>query len=81
MFEILIYQHRKTERFGDSIIAAMKRGDFYASNGVILKTVDSGQDTYTVEIDLYATKEQLRSPYLSGNITGSGVPGFLIEFR
>jgi hypothetical protein len=71
---------RSTLLTADSVVAAMERGDFYASNGVILKTVDSNPDTITVEIDLAATKEQLRSPYLTGNITGSGVPGFSIEF-
>jgi len=64
----------------DSIVAAMVRGDFYASNGIILKTVEANQNNLTVEIDLVATKEQLKSPYLTGNITTEGKSGFLIEF-
>jgi hypothetical protein len=64
----------------DSIATAMDRGDFYASNGVILKKVDVTDETYTVVIDIQATKEQMKSPYLSGEIATEGEPGFSIDF-
>lgn len=64
----------------DSVTAAMDRGDFYASNGVILKNVDVTDESYTVEIDMEATKEQMKSPYLSGEIGIEGEPGFSIDF-
>lgn len=64
----------------DSIVASMARGDFYASNGVILKTDKVNRQNYTVEIDLGTTREELKSPYLTGNIVKEGTPGFTIEF-
>ena len=64
----------------DSIVTAMVRGDFYASNGVILKKTEASQNHFIVEINHTATKEELKSPYLTGNITSEGLPGFLIEF-
>jgi hypothetical protein len=63
-----------------SIVASMKQGNFYASNGVILKTIEKDQKEYTVEIDIEATREELKSPYLTGNIVEEGNPGFVIEF-
>lgn len=64
----------------DSITNAIKRGDFYASNGVILKTISTTGNIFTVEVDSAVTMEELRSPYLTGNIITDGKPGFIIEF-
>jgi len=64
----------------DSITAAMARGDFYASNGVILKTILLTGNTFMVKVDQDATTEELKSPYLTGNIVPEGKPGFAVEF-
>lgn len=71
---------KSTVLSADSIVDAMARGDFYASNGVILKTAEANKHNYAVEIDITATREELKSPYLTGNITSEGTPGFSIEF-
>jgi len=64
----------------DSITAALARGDFYASNGVILETILLTGTTFTVKVDQDATTEELKSPYLTGEIVPEGKPGFAIEF-
>ena len=71
---------RSSELNADSIVTAMQRGDFYASNGVILKTVDVTNDIYKLEINLDATKEELKSATLPGHITETEKPGYRIEF-
>ena len=69
-----------TELSADSIVAAMQRGDFYASNGLILKTLTVKDNIYEVEIDLEATKIELRSAYLLGEMMEKEEPGYRIEF-
>jgi hypothetical protein len=71
---------RSSKLCPDSIAASMEQGDFYASNGVILKTVKADKHAYTVEIDMDATKEEMKSPYLSGQVVYKGKPGFSIDF-
>lgn len=64
----------------NSIVSAIVAGDFYATNGIILKTVEPGEHVYHVEIDMEASREELKSPYLTGNMVEEGTPGFSIEF-
>ena len=71
---------KSTELSPDSIVSAMEKGDFYASNGVILKTVDANKESYSVVIDMEATQKELKSPILTGQFFPEGVPGFTIEF-
>ena len=64
----------------DSIVAAMYRGDFYASNGVIFKTVVMKNGICKLEIDVDATELELKSTNLLGNIVDIESPGYRIEF-
>ena len=71
----------------DAITAAMSRGDFYASNGVILSEVRvsenrDGSRTYSVSVDEAATELELKSELLVGkrvDAEASSV-GFTIEW-
>jgi len=65
---------------GDAITAAMNRGDFYASNGVILKQCSVSRGVYRVEVDERATEDELTSPELRGEHIEKGDLGYLIEF-
>lgn len=71
---------KSSELSADSIVAAMQRGDFYSSNGVMLKTVGFKNNTYKVEIDMDATKKELKSATLLGHFTETEKPGYRIEF-
>jgi len=64
----------------DAITEAMARGDFYASNGVILRTLEATPDRYRIEVDRAATQRELQSPYLLGRRVETGPPGYRIEF-
>ena len=65
----------------DTITEAMLQGDFYASNGVFLKTCKRGPDAYVVEIDAERTEDELTaSPDLRGKHVGQGTPGYRTEF-
>jgi len=64
-----------------AIAAAMERGDFYATNGVILRDVSMGEEVYAVSVDEEATAAELRSKFVTGRIDeGGGELGILIEF-
>jgi hypothetical protein len=65
----------------DAITAAMQNGDFYASNGVCLKTYEVDTETYTIEVDEQKTKEMLTSlPPWSGLSAETEVEGYRIDF-
>lgn len=51
----------------NAVTQAMRRGDFYATSGVRLSAVERGTDVYRVAVDVAATDEELRSPYLIGH--------------
>lgn len=51
----------------DDITQAMRRGDFYASSGVMLSAVDRGNEVYRIEVDEAATERALTSEYLVGH--------------
>jgi hypothetical protein len=65
----------------DALTKAMTRGDFYASNGVFLKTCKKGPDAYMVAVDVEKTQEELASsPDLRGKHVKEGTPGYRIDF-
>ncbi|MBT3296068.1 MAG: PHP domain-containing protein [Verrucomicrobia bacterium] len=65
----------------DAITRAMLQGDFYASNGVFLKTCERGPRTYLIEVDAQKTRGELTSlPALRGKPVENGSEGFRIEF-
>jgi len=67
------------ELTGDSITAAMRRGDFYASNGVFLKQYQKSTNQYVVSVDIDRTKAEIEKQYVTGRHTQEKL-GFLIEF-
>jgi hypothetical protein len=65
----------------DAITEAMRRGDFYASNGVYLKTYEKNSKSYTVEVDEEKTQIMLANlPPWSGLRAEDGVPGYRIDY-
>lgn len=65
----------------DAITQAMKKGDFYASSGVILKSVAVTSSNYAVEVDEVASKKELESPVLiTHRVETGGADGWNIEF-
>lgn len=64
----------------DSITEAMLAGDFYASSGVMLKTLVRGRNTIEVQVDTSATDAELTSPILLGSRVKAGRPGYAIDF-
>ncbi|MCF6222487.1 MAG: CehA/McbA family metallohydrolase [Flavobacteriaceae bacterium] len=64
----------------DAITEAMANGEFYSSNGVILKKVDKSKKTYKVEIDVEASLIELQSDLLVGKRTDLEEAGFSIQF-
>jgi len=63
----------------DAITQAMLKGDFYASSGVILKTVSAADGKLSLETDLAATLKELDSPVLLTNQRESAAEGFHID--
>lgn len=63
-----------------AITHAMLDGDFYASSGIILKTMERTRKTISVEVDTCATDKELASPNLYGSKVREGQPGYRIEF-
>jgi len=71
----------KSERLTpDAITAAMVKGDFYASSGVMLSRVDVDNNLYTVDIDTTATFHAAQSPYIVGYKSNELKEGFWIDF-
>jgi predicted metal-dependent phosphoesterase TrpH len=65
----------------DTITESMLQGDFYASNGVFLKTCRRGAGAYLIEVDAERTRGELTSsPALRGKPIDDGTEGFRIEF-
>lgn len=67
------------------IVAAYRKGDFYATNGVMLKDLDSRLGHYRVAVDEVATKAELARRDAAGfanpaRPVKTGSPGFRIEF-
>lgn len=63
-----------------SIVRAMIKGNFYASNGVVLSDVKRGPEEYEIMIDLEATVRTINSGrHLLGDKAGRR-PGLRVEF-
>lgn len=66
-----------------AITQSMERGDFYASNGVLLKSIERKDRTLSVSVDEAATSTELGKHWVTGDPVPSGTSadsGFLIEF-
>jgi len=64
----------------DAITRAVRAGDFYASNGVILRTCDASWRAYVVEADISATEEETQGAPDHGKVITAGAPGWTISF-
>lgn len=66
----------------DAIANAMDEGDFYATNGVILKAFEKSGRTQKIVIDETATQREVGKPSVIGELlpAGSSKPGYLTEF-
>lgn len=73
---------RAPELTPDAITAALDRGDFYASSGVMLKTVELTDKTYRIVIDEADTEAEVAKPEAIGELLAAGTakPGYQIEF-
>jgi hypothetical protein len=74
---------RAAELAPDPISAAMDRGDFYASNGVFLKSLTVTGDAYALVVDPDATAAEVRKPEVLGQPVAAGETaeeGCRIEF-
>lgn len=68
------------ELSADAITQAMARGNFYATNGVMLSEIEHDADHYVIEIDTTSTMKAMESPYIIGKKATSGTTGFKLEF-
>lgn len=64
----------------DAITAAMVKGDFYASSGVILSNIFKDTKTYKVEVNEQETYREIESPFIVGYKNEKAEDGFSIEF-
>lgn len=70
----------KGDLSSDAITQSMARGDFYATNGVMLAEIAHSSDHYAIEIDSSGTMQAMESPYIIGKKEDSGTTGFKLEF-
>ncbi len=71
---------RAPELTAAAITAAMRNGDFYASNGVFLKKLEVSSMGYHIEVDEARTLEEVALPTVVGRKAENAVEGFTIEF-
>ncbi len=71
---------RSSELTPDSITAALRSGNFYATNGVVLSRDDRTEEILQVAVDEGATLEAVTSPYVIGDRRSEASGGVLIEF-
>jgi hypothetical protein len=73
---------RAAELTPDAISHALDQGDFYASSGVMLKTVELTSRMQKIVVDEPATDDEVANPLVIGEILapGSARPGYQIEF-
>jgi hypothetical protein len=67
----------------EQILAALARGDFYASSGIVLEDVVIDDEQYRVHVDAARTRASLASPLRLGRELAAGEPlrdDFRIEF-
>ncbi len=70
---------RAQELSPDAITAAMARGDFYASSGVVLSHYTATAASYRIEVDRQRTAAALSSPGLRGRRVRETEEGYTIE--
>jgi hypothetical protein len=73
---------RASELTPHAVSAALDRGDFYATSGVMLKTIELSDKSYKIAIDATATEREVVKPLVIGETlaAGSAKPGYEIEF-
>ena len=71
---------RTNELTSSALTAAMLKGDFYSSSGVILDMLKSGEDYIELSVNEEETACELASEFLFGRPVSKGKPGTFIEF-
>ena len=71
---------RTNELTSSALTAAMLKGDFYSSSGVMLDMLKSGEDHIELSVNEEETACELASEFLFGRPVSKGKPGTIIEF-
>lgn len=71
---------RASELTAGAITEAMSNGDFYASNGIMLRRCSVSKGIYHIEVDQEKTLRELATPELRGKRVSEKEDGFVIEF-
>jgi hypothetical protein len=73
---------RATELTPKAIATAMDRGEFYATNGLMLKTIDLTSQSLKIFVDEAATKHEVAKDHVIGELLAPGAAkqGYSIEF-
>jgi hypothetical protein len=71
---------RSKELTSSALTAAMLKGDFYSSSGVMLDKLKSGEDYIELSVNEEETACELASEFLFGRPVSKGKPGTFIEF-
>jgi hypothetical protein len=71
---------RSKELTSSALTAAMLKGDFYSSSGVMLDKLNSGEDHIELSVNEEETACELASEFLFGRPVSKGNPGTIIEF-
>lgn len=71
---------KSTSLTTDAIVSAINKGDFYATNGVILSKAKIKRRSIRITVDENETDKSLQSPFVIGQETDNGSAGYTIEF-
>ncbi len=71
---------RSEELSSSALTAAMLKGDFYSSSGVMLDKLKRGEDHIELSVNEEETACELASEFLFGRPVSKGEPGTIIEF-
>ena len=71
---------RSKELTSSALTAAMLKGDFYSSSGVMLDKLKGGEDHIELSVNEEETACELASEFLFGRPVSKGEPGTIIEF-
>jgi hypothetical protein len=73
---------RTTELTPKAIATALDRGEFYATNGLMLKMIDLTSQTLKIVVDEAATKHEVAKDHVIGELLAPGAakPGYSVEF-
>lgn len=63
----------------DAITQAMQAGEFYASSGVFLHSLERGPELYAIRVDVTATMNEVGKWEVLGHQVDAGVTGFRID--